>query len=171
MYIRGSYGGAYFRCKFVKYILLYLSIFRYDFYCFIRCIEIYFCAIIIFNGGSMFVDFVGYPYLQIYVPTNVLQSDELSCIVIQQTSYPQSPYESAKSWQSTYISLHELDDSTVNPYIYYPIICRSNMNFFITVCHIPLNIRVFFAIKSYSLNCWTRLISWNIRKDMKTFFF
>ena len=29
------------------------------------------CGIIIVRGGLMFVDFVGYPYPRIYVPTNV----------------------------------------------------------------------------------------------------
>ena len=34
----------------------------------------------------MFVDFLGYPYLRNYVPTNVKQKSELSCIVMQQTN-------------------------------------------------------------------------------------
>ena len=34
----------------------------------------------------MFMDFVGYLYLRIYVPKNILQIDELTCIVMQQTS-------------------------------------------------------------------------------------
>ena len=39
----------------------------------------------------MFVDFVGYPYSQIYILTNVYQSSKLSCInVMQQTNYPQN---------------------------------------------------------------------------------
>ena len=47
-----------------------------------------YCEIIIVREGLMFTDFVGYPYQQIYVHTNVLQSNELSCIVMQQTRYP-----------------------------------------------------------------------------------
>ena len=38
----------------------------------------------------MFLDFMGYSYSQIYYPMNVYQNtgNELSCIVMQQTSYP-----------------------------------------------------------------------------------
>ena len=51
----------------------------------------------LFNGGSMIVDFFGYPY----VLTNISQSHELSYIVVQQTSYPWNyglTYP-AKCWQ------------------------------------------------------------------------
>ena len=51
-----------------------------------------YCRIIIVRGGSMFVDFVGYPYPRIYVPVNFKQSIELSCIVMRQTSYPGKKY-------------------------------------------------------------------------------
>ena len=38
------------------------------------------------GGESMFMDFMGYLYLPIYVPKNILQIDELTCIVMQQTN-------------------------------------------------------------------------------------
>ena len=45
-----------------------------------------YCGIIIVPGGSMFIDF-GYFYPRIYLATNIDQSNELSCIIKQQTSY------------------------------------------------------------------------------------
>ena len=41
-------------------------------------------------GGSMVMDFMGHPYPQIYIPTNIQQSNELSYIVMQQTGHPRN---------------------------------------------------------------------------------
>lgn len=46
-----------------------------------------YCGIIIVCGGSMFVDLLVYPYQWIYVPMNIWQSNKLSYIGMQQTSY------------------------------------------------------------------------------------
>ena len=46
-----------------------------------------YCGIIIVRGGSMFVDLLVYPYQWIYVPMNIWQSNKLSYIGMQQTSY------------------------------------------------------------------------------------
>lgn len=51
-------------------------------------------GIIIVQRGSIFVDFVGYHYLRIYIPTKIEQSNVSSCIVKQQTNYPRN-YEPA----------------------------------------------------------------------------
>ena len=40
--------------------------------------------------GSMFADTMGYNYQHVYVPTKLLQSNELSYSVMSQTSYPQN---------------------------------------------------------------------------------
>ena len=45
--------------------------------------------IIIVRGGKVFMDFLGHSYSRIYVPTNVYQINELSCILMHQTSYSQ----------------------------------------------------------------------------------
>ena len=49
-----------------------------------------YCGIIIVRGCLMLVDFVGFPYPRIYVPMNVGEGNELSCIVMLQTSYPRN---------------------------------------------------------------------------------
>ena len=67
-------------------------------------IKVY-CGIIVVRGRSLFVCFVGYPYLQVYVPINVEQCNELSRIVMQQTKIT-SP-QPAKFWQSLNISPQE----------------------------------------------------------------
>ena len=63
----------------------------------------------------MFVDFVGYTYPQIYVPMNVLQSNELSCIVKQQTGYPQNyvPTNQQHLDNPGTLALKNKNDSTV----------------------------------------------------------
>ena len=43
-----------------------------------------YCGIIIGRGGLIFIDFIGYPYLQIYVHTNGQKSNEFSFIIMQQ---------------------------------------------------------------------------------------
>ena len=46
-----------------------------------------YCGIIIVRGGSMFVDLLVYLYQWIYVSMNIWQSNKLSYIGMQQTSY------------------------------------------------------------------------------------
>lgn len=40
--------------------------------------DLTYCGIIIICGGLMFVDFVVYPYLRIYIPTNLHPHEQLT---------------------------------------------------------------------------------------------